>query len=653
MRLSLPWCSPLQVRSVKACPCRFRSTPSWSARSWTQLRLKRKPEAIWAGSFLACIGGSLRFSDAQHVLWSSLCISHFTLRGICYRTKTTKRAAPFAFLGFGAHSASREFGMNWLSAWILHLDSVWQELRSSFGAQVTPDCLFFTMGKQGFSPASYAQTLLRLRNFLQESGIPQAQALGYTLHSMKVTMLSWMAQLDLPLPARTLQGHHALAGSMQLYSRDDIWPALRAQFSVWEAIQQGFTPMLPQHRGGQNPLQESMPILSGFAWTRRTSSTSCFVLTSDAQSFLAWQASQKSGDTSLAASGLSLSSEPGIQLPKPLCRAPRFEDSDGDLGPEPEHDLTDQDCPAGVPAWKSDGPAETSTVAETAAPSKATPACADVRFLLSSSGIAHLSIFHSGSRMLCLACRSDFCTFRCQPACGCFSDFTTASVLPPGARLCRRRACVIASAGDCSKTHVFGPLAPLHAVFLCVEQIPHFATCLHALTISARDPTLSLFSILAIMSKTPLSADYIHKLLKTIPESEREKFLVMLATQPIIEQQPASGSSGAPASDPPPQPSASTPQTLDEFCDTVAQEAYAQPASPAVCLHPRRTPQRPHRRATPLPLPQSPLGPLLPSLLWRRSSCQPSPRGLPLLTQLMPVRPSLSPRRRPRLPAEP
>ena len=406
-------------------------------------------EAIWAGSFLACIGGSLRFSDAQQVLWSSLCISHFTLRGICYRTKTTKRGAPFAFLGFGAHSTSREFGMNWLSAWILLLDNVWQELRSSFGAQVTPDCFFFTMGKQGFSPASYAQTLLRLGNFLLEAGIPQAQALGYTLHSMKVTMLSWMAQLDLPLPARTLQGHHALAGSMQLYSRDDIWPALRAQLSVWEAIQRGFTPMLPQHRGGQNPLQESMPVLSGFTWTRRTSSTSCFVLTSDAQSFLAWQASQKSDDTALAAPGLSLLPEPGTQLPKPLCRAPRFEDSDGDLGPAPEHDSTEQVCPAGVPAWKSDGPAEPTTVADTATPSKATPTCADVRFLLSSSGIAHLSIFHSGSRMLCLACRSENCVFRCQPACGCFSDFTTASVLPSGARLCRRRACVIASAGDC------------------------------------------------------------------------------------------------------------------------------------------------------------------------------------------------------------
>ena len=255
--------------------------------------------------------------------------------------------------------------MNWLSAWILHPDTVWQELRASFGGQVTPDCLFFTMGKQGFSPASYAQTLLRLRNFLQESGIPQAQALGYTLHSMKVTMLSWMAQLDLPLPARTLQAHHALAGSMQLYSRDDVWPALRAQLSVWEAIHKGFTPMLPQHRGGQNPLQESMPLLSGFSWTRRTASTSCFALTSDAQSFLAWQASQKSDDTSLAASGLSSSSAQGDQLPKPLCRAPQFEDSDGDFGPAPEHGSSEQECPAGVTAWQSDGPAETNTVAVT------------------------------------------------------------------------------------------------------------------------------------------------------------------------------------------------------------------------------------------------------------------------------------------------
>ena len=266
---------------------------------------------------------------------------------------------------------------------------------------------------------------------------------------MKVTMLSWMAQLDLPLSARTFQGHHALAGSMQLYSRDDVWPALRAQLSVWEAIQRGFTPMLPQHRGGQNPLQERTPVLSGFSWSRRTSSTSCFVLSSDAQSFLAWQAAQKSDDSALAVPGSSLLQQPEKQLPKPLCRAPRFEDSDGEVGPAPEHTLNDQDSPAGVPTWKGDEPAELPAVTEPAAPSRAAPTCADVRFLLSSSGIAHLSIFHSGSRMLCLACRSESCSFRCQPACGCFSEFTAASTLPSGARLCRRRACVIASAGDC------------------------------------------------------------------------------------------------------------------------------------------------------------------------------------------------------------
>ena len=106
---------------------------------------------------------------------------------------------------------------------------------------------------------------------------------------------------------------------------------------------------------------------------------------------------------------------------------------------------------------------------------------------------------------------------------------------------------------------------------------------LHALQTSARDPTLSSFSAFAIMSKTPFSADYIHKLLKTIPEAERSKFLEMLETQPIIEQQPASASAATPALDPPPQQAGTATQTLDEFCDTVAQEAYAQPApaSPA------------------------------------------------------------------------
>ena len=91
------------------------------------------------------------------------------------------------------------------------------------------------------------------------------------------------------------------------------------------------------------------------------------------------------------------------------------------------------------------------------------------------------------------------------------------------------------------------------------------------------------------MSKTPFSADYIHKLLKTLPESEKGKFLEMLAEQPLVDQQPVSGQAGAKASASQPSPPAATPQTPPEFCDTVAQEAYAQPAPQA----PKPTAQAP------------------------------------------------------------
>ena len=58
-------------------------------------------KALWCGSVLACISASLRFADAQHVKWTTLCVSQYSLRGICFRTKTSKRGAPFAFVSFG------------------------------------------------------------------------------------------------------------------------------------------------------------------------------------------------------------------------------------------------------------------------------------------------------------------------------------------------------------------------------------------------------------------------------------------------------------------------------------------------------------------------------------------------------------------------
>ncbi|CAE7795738.1 unnamed protein product [Symbiodinium sp. CCMP2592] len=247
-------------------------------------------DMIWAGSFLVAIGASLRFADAQHIRWSTLCVSSFTLRGICYRTKTTKGGCPWGLLSFGVFSSSEEWGMTWLPHWLGALDTVWCEVRSRFG----PDCLFFLWSDTGFAPASYSQALQKLRYMLTLSGIAPAQAAQYTLHSLKTTFLSWMSQLSIPLSSRFLQGHHKAPGSAQLYSRDDVWPALRAQWLLWRSIHAGFRPARPQHRGGQSPLVEPLVDTAGFQWVEHCPDLSCFSVGNDCQSFLALE--QQDGD---------------------------------------------------------------------------------------------------------------------------------------------------------------------------------------------------------------------------------------------------------------------------------------------------------------------------------------------------------------------
>ena len=85
-----------------------------------------------------------------------------------------------------------------------------------------------------------------------------------TLHSLKVTLLSAAAQLRLPAQARQLQGHH-LGGSVQLYSRDDTVDALWLQRQISLETRQGWRPMRPLQRGGQQPAPEpafSLPFTS-------------------------------------------------------------------------------------------------------------------------------------------------------------------------------------------------------------------------------------------------------------------------------------------------------------------------------------------------------------------------------------------------------
>ncbi|CAE7349677.1 unnamed protein product [Symbiodinium sp. CCMP2592] len=372
-------------------------------------------DTIWAGSFLVAIGASLRFADAQHVRWSSLSVSHFTLRGICYRTRTTKGGCPFGLLSFGPFSSSEEWGLTWLPRWLGALDKVWSDLRSRFGAQPEPDCMFFLLSDAGFAPATYSQALQKLRHWLTLSGIEQHQASQYTLHSLKTTFLSWMSQLSIPLASRFLQGHHKTPGSAQLYSRDDVWPALRAQLLLWRSIHSGFRPARPQHRGGQSPLAEPPFETAGFQWDAFIPALRCFSLGSDFQSFLALE--QQDGELREARESCSTITRSGPKLPscvRARAQVDHFEDSDADdagparpsamVVPTLEVDPTWQDA-------KSEGLSVSHEEQPLEAPSFQTSRtnCREVRYLLGASGVAHLSISHPGSRMTCLACKDAQC----------------------------------------------------------------------------------------------------------------------------------------------------------------------------------------------------------------------------------------------------
>ena len=252
-------------------------------------------ERIWAGSFLVCIWSSLRFSDAQHVRWSSVNAASdaSVLRGISYRTKTGTRGTPFALGGCGL-SASKG-AVAWISVWLHCLQQVWDCLRGA-DAAVDPDCFFFRcdLAARTFEPLSYTQCLRIFRTYLADwlgthdsdkysshflvSSDASVDALvsTYSLHSCKATVLSWLAQLDERPDVRLAQGHHSnpLLQSMTLYSRDSVFPALQAQSRLMSLLQldfeslhasegsgrlrtvSGWSPVAPQHRGSQQPFAE-------------------------------------------------------------------------------------------------------------------------------------------------------------------------------------------------------------------------------------------------------------------------------------------------------------------------------------------------------------------------------------------------------------
>ena len=83
-QLSRLWRSPPQVRNARACPCRFRSMPSWSVRSWTQLPRRMRPYGLAASSLASVVAYAFRmlsiFCGARFASAASPCAGYATVQ---------------------------------------------------------------------------------------------------------------------------------------------------------------------------------------------------------------------------------------------------------------------------------------------------------------------------------------------------------------------------------------------------------------------------------------------------------------------------------------------------------------------------------------------------------------------------------------------
>ena len=157
----------------------------------------------FAGAVLLCCNCSLRFGDSQHVDWSSIVVDAQVLRGVSWRTTTSRSGCPFGCLCAGFYGGN-DLSQTWVGRYLSCLNTLWHRVRA-FAPNSTPDCLFFGLSNDSFAPLSYAATLKSLRTLLVTWG-GCSDATAYTLHSMKSTFLSWMAQVGVPEELRAPRG---------------------------------------------------------------------------------------------------------------------------------------------------------------------------------------------------------------------------------------------------------------------------------------------------------------------------------------------------------------------------------------------------------------------------------------------------------------
>ena len=239
----------------EALPYSLLTLVQWERRILQ--RTATRQEVLGLGCFLLMSWSGMRFGDLQRTKLSSLSYDGSSLRGLAFKTKTSKSGCPFGIVcqGFLSHGS-----FTWVHRLLQELDALYAGLSPS-----DIDFVFPSLDHLDSSfpePMSYGEALFLCRKFLSLPWRQHSMDFGlasasYTVHGLKSTFLSWANQLQIDPELRRLQGKHKdPLQSTRLYSRDDVSGSLQLQRQIIDKVHGGWRPSTPLSRGGQCPIPE-------------------------------------------------------------------------------------------------------------------------------------------------------------------------------------------------------------------------------------------------------------------------------------------------------------------------------------------------------------------------------------------------------------